>query len=151
MFNYFFLLRLWFHFVHRDCCWRWILSDYPIGGGMFEKLRPLCSKDFKAYFFKWNMNIFQNIDPRSALSLQAKMSSSLQPVDWWWTLLKHMPTMRTSSLRRSDCVWYVYVCLYRLHLVWSHTFISCRLCLTCWFLSERGKGPFLQPSLIDWR
>uniref|UniRef100_A0A671NBZ1 C-1-tetrahydrofolate synthase, cytoplasmic n=1 Tax=Sinocyclocheilus anshuiensis TaxID=1608454 RepID=A0A671NBZ1_9TELE len=33
-------------------------------------LRPFCKRDFKIYLIKWNVNIFQHIDPRSAFSLQ---------------------------------------------------------------------------------
>uniref|UniRef100_A0A671NGA6 Tetrahydrofolate dehydrogenase/cyclohydrolase catalytic domain-containing protein n=1 Tax=Sinocyclocheilus anshuiensis TaxID=1608454 RepID=A0A671NGA6_9TELE len=30
-------------------------------------LRPFCKRDFKIYLIKWNVNIFQHIDPRSVL------------------------------------------------------------------------------------
>lgn len=112
-------------------CWLFLFTGVAVGGGYSQiiPLEEVClssSSSLKAYLIKWNMNIFQHIDPRSAFSLQARMSLSLLPVEWWWTLLKHMLTMRPSFLRRSGlclicvclyscvctaCIWYDHACI----------------------------------------
>lgn len=143
---YFFLLRSWFHFDHRDCCWRWILSDYPVGGGMFETLQLRFESIFHQmeheYLPKhWSQVSLQPLGQHELISAASRVVMD--------TIKAHAYYESKLSEKVRLCL--ICVCLYSLHLVWSHKFISCRLYLTYWFLSKRGKGPFLQPSLIDWR